>query len=69
MLYEALSFLFYLGNRRRTRGRCLNDLLRGVGGMEVNAGKSKVIVLNGEEGLECKVHVDGIYLEHISEFK
>ena len=28
-----------------------------------------MIVLNGEEGLECKVHVDGIRLEHISEFK
>ena len=28
-----------------------------------------MIVLNGEEGLECKVHVDGIRLEHFSEFK
>ena len=24
--------------------------------MKVNAGKSKVIVLKGKEGLECKVH-------------
>ena len=23
-------------------------------------GKSKVMVLNGEEGFECEVHVDGI---------
>ena len=38
-------------------------------GLEVHTGKSKVIVLNGEEGLECKVHVDGIRLEHVSEFK
>ena len=29
------------------------------GGLKVNAGKSKVMVLNGEEGLECEVHVDG----------
>ena len=27
------------------------------------------MVLNGEEGLECGVHVDGIRLEHFSEFK
>ena len=38
-------------------------------GLKVNAGKSKVVVLSGEEGLECKVHVDGIRLEHVSEFK
>ena len=25
--------------------------------------------LNGEEGLESEVHVDGIRLEHVSEFK
>ena len=29
-------------------------------GLKDNAGKSKVIVVNGEEGLECRVHVDGI---------
>ena len=28
-----------------------------------------VMELNGEEGLECKVHADGIRLEHVSEFK
>ena len=38
-------------------------------GLEVNAGKSKVMVLGGEEGLECEVCVDGIRLEHVSEFK
>ena len=27
-------------------------------GLEVNARKSKVIVLNGKEGLECEVCVD-----------
>ena len=36
---------------------------------KVNAGKSKMMVLNGEEGLECEVHGDGICLEHVSEFK
>ena len=25
--------------------------------LEVNAGRSKVMVLNGEEGLECQVHM------------
>ena len=38
-------------------------------GLKVNAGKSKVMVLNGEEGLECEAHVDKIHLEHVSEFK
>ena len=38
-------------------------------GLKANAGKSKVMVLNGEEGLEWEVHVDGIYLENVSEFK
>ena len=38
-------------------------------GLKVNADKSRVIVLNGEEGLECEVHVDGVHLEHVSEFK
>ena len=27
------------------------------------------MVLNGGEGLVCEVHVDGIRLEHVSEFK
>ena len=38
-------------------------------GLRVNAGKSKVMVLGGEEGLKCEVCVDGICLEHVSEFK
>ena len=38
-------------------------------GLKVKVGKSKVVVLNGEEGLECEVHVDGIHLEHVSEFE
>ena len=37
--------------------------------LEINAGKSKVMVLNGEEGLECEVHVDGVHLEHILGYK
>ena len=35
----------------------------------VEGGKSKAVVLNGEEGLECEVRVYGIRLEHVSEFK
>ena len=27
------------------------------------------MVLDGEEGLECQVHVDGARLEQVSEFK
>ena len=38
-------------------------------GLKVIAGKSKVMVLNREEGLEREIHVDGIRLEHVSEFK
>ena len=33
--------------------------------MKVNEGKNKVMVLNGEDGLKCEVHVDGIRLEHV----
>ena len=36
-------------------------------GLKVNIGKSKVMILNGEEGLESKVHVDGIRLGLVSE--
>ena len=44
-------------------------MLRCVEGEDkVNAGMSKVMVMNGEQGLECEVHVDGIRLEHVSEF-
>ena len=35
-------------------------------GLNVNAGKSKVMVINEEEGLECVVHVDEICLENVS---
>ena len=38
-------------------------------GLKVSADKSKVVVLSGEEGLECQVLVDGLRLEHMSEFK
>ena len=36
--------------------------------LKVNAGKSKVMVLGGEEGLECEVCVDRICLKRVSEF-
>ena len=38
-------------------------------GLKVNVGKNNDLVLNGEEGMECEVHLDGIRLEHVSEFK
>ena len=34
--------------------RCVEE------GLKVNAGKSNVMVLGGEKGLECEVCVDGI---------
>ena len=37
-------------------------------GVKINAGKSKVMVMNGVEELEHEVQFDGICLEHISEF-
>ena len=39
----------------------------GKRGLKVNAGKSKMMLMNGEEGLEYEIHVDGICLENISE--
>ena len=38
-------------------------------GLKVNAGKSKMMLLGGEEGIESEVCVDGMPLEHVSEFK
>ena len=38
-------------------------------GQKLNAGKSKMMVLKEEEGLECEICVDGIRLECASEFK
>ena len=37
--------------------------------MKINAVKSKVMVLSGEERLEYEVYVDWIRLEHASKFK
>ena len=37
-------------------------------GLKVITGKIKMMVLNGEEGLGCEVHVDRIHLEYISKF-
>ena len=35
-------------------------------GLKVRAGKSKVMVLNGEEGLNCEFYIKGICLEQVS---
>ena len=35
-------------------------------GLKVNAGMSRVMVMNGEEGLKYWVLVDGVHLEHAS---
>ena len=67
-------------NRKRKKNKNLEEDLRAmVGyfvqvcrrrGLKVNASKRKVMGLGGEEGLECdEVCVDGMRLEHVSEFK
>ena len=38
-------------------------------GLKINAGKSKVMVLNEGERLECEVCVYRMQLEHVLEFK
>ena len=38
-------------------------------GLKVDAGKSKVMVMNGEEALEWEVYGDVIRIDHASEFK
>ena len=38
-------------------------------GLKIDADKRKVVVLNGEEVLECEICADGIRLEHVSDFK
>ena len=52
---------------RATVGRSVEVYRRR--GLKDNADKSKVIVLGGEEVLECEVCVDGIVLEYVPEFK
>ena len=49
-------------------GQQWDVLLRWIEGLKVNAGKSKVIVLGREEGLECEVCMDGVRLEYALEF-
>ena len=46
---------FYVASRRKTLGRLGRLLEVFRRGLKVNAGKSKVIVLGREEGLECLV--------------
>ena len=54
----------------RSMVRCSFEVYRRRG-LKVNAGKSKVMILAGEKGLEfeCEVCAKGIKLEHFSEFK
>ena len=43
---------------------CFVEVCRRTG-FRVNTGKSKVMVLGEEEGLECEVCIDGILLEPV----
>ena len=38
-------------------------------GLKYKGGRSKMMLLNGEERLECEIYVDGVLLVHTSEFK
>ena len=69
LLYADDLVLFGVSeeDQRAMVGRFVEICRRKV--LKVNAGKNKVMVLGGEEGLECEVCVDGIRLEHVSEFK
>ena len=57
---DCLAFLY--GDDLFLCGELEKDL-GAIVGLKVNAGKGKVMVLNGEEGLECEVHEDGIRLD------
>ena len=37
--------------------------------LKINASNSRVMLLNGEEGLEYEISVDGLRLDDVSEFK
>ena len=47
---------------------CFVELCRRIG-LKLDADKSRAMVLNGEEGLECEVWVEGMPLEHVLKFK
>ena len=51
-------------NLRVMAGRFVEVRMR-----KINAGKSKVMELGGEEGLKCEVCLDRMGLKHVSEFK
>ena len=38
-------------------------------GLKASEDKNKIMMLNGEEGLECEVCKDGMQLDHVSKFK
>ena len=48
---------FRMASQRKTKEQWWNVLLRCV---EVSGGKSKVMMLNEEEGFKCEVCVDGM---------
>ena len=53
---------FYYGNYFNNNNNIEMCMRKGV---KVNAGMSKVMVLNGDEGLEYKVLVNEMRLEHV----
>ena len=35
-------------------------------GLKVNANKNKVMVIGGEEGFRCEIHMDGVQFEQVT---
>ena len=68
LLYEdGLVLCGELEDDARAMVGCFVEMFRKC--LKVKAVKSNVMVLGGEEGLECEVCVDGIRSEHVSKFK
>ena len=67
LLYaDDLVFCGELEEEMRAMVRCFVEVCKRRG-LKVKAGKSKVMVLGREEGMECEVHIDRICLEHVLE--
>ena len=65
---RLLGFMWQIGEDLITTVGCVvEECWRR--GLKVSEGKSKMMMLNGEEELGSEVHIDGICLEHVSEFK
>ena len=56
--------MWRVGGRPEGNGRMFVEVYR-RSSLKVKAAKSKVMVLNGEEELECEVNVGGVRFEYM----